>query len=62
MTHPEYQFGSGLYMTYHDDHIKEYRLMRDAILDEVTEAAGESTKIPRLQRSLQLRSSMRTLM
>ena len=27
--------------------------MRDAILDEVTDAAGESTKTPRLQRALQ---------
>ena len=27
--------------------------MRDAILDEVTDAAGESSKIPRLQRVLQ---------
>ena len=40
-------------MTYHDEHIQEYRLMRNAILDEVTDAAGESTKIPRLQRALQ---------
>ena len=51
--HPEYQFRSDVYMTYHDEHIEEYRLMRDAILDEVTDAAGESSKIPRLQRALQ---------
>ena len=51
--HPEYQFRSDIYMTYHDQHIEEYRLMRDAILDEVTDAAGESSKIPRLQRALQ---------
>ena len=51
--HPEYQFRNDLYMTYHDEHIEEYRLMRNAILDEVTDAAGESTKIPRLQRALQ---------
>ena len=51
--HPEYQFKSDIYMTYHDQHIEEYRLMRDAILDEVTDAAGESSKIPRLQRALQ---------
>ena len=50
---PEYQFRSDIYMTYHDEHVKEYRLMRDTILDEVTDAAGESTKIPRLQRALQ---------
>ena len=40
-------------MTYHDEDIEEHRLMRNAILDEVTDAAGESTKIPRLQRALQ---------
>ena len=51
--HPEYQFRSDIYMTYHDEHIEEHRLMRNAILDEVTDAAGESTKIPRLQRALQ---------
>ena len=34
--HPEYQFKSDIYMTYHDEHIGEYRLMRNAILDEVT--------------------------
>ena len=51
--HPEYQFLSDIYMTYHDQHIEEYRLMRDAILDEVTDATGVSSKIPRLQRALQ---------
>ena len=51
--HPEHQFCSDIYMTYHDEHIKEYRLMQDAILDEVTDAARESTKTPRLQRALQ---------
>ena len=51
--YPEYQFKSDIYMTYHDEHIEEYRLMRNAILDEVTDAAGESSKIPRLQRALQ---------
>ena len=51
--HPEYQFRNDIYMTYHDEHIEEYRLMRDAILDEVTDAAGESSKIPRLPRALQ---------
>ena len=40
-------------MTYHDEHIEEYRLMRNSILDEVTDAAGESSKTPRLQRALQ---------
>ena len=34
-------------------HIEEYRLKRDEILNDVTDAAGESTKIPRLQRALQ---------
>ena len=53
--HPEYQFRSDLYMAYHDRHmcIEEYCLKRDEILNEVTDAAGESTKIPRLQRALQ---------
>ena len=51
--HPEYHFRSDLYMTYHDEHFEEYRLTRNVILDEVTDAAGESTKIPRLQRALQ---------
>ena len=51
--HPEYQFRSDIYMAYHDEHIEEYRLMRNGILDEVTDAAGESSKIPRLQRALQ---------
>ena len=50
---PEYQFRSDVYMTYHDEHIQECRLMRQAILDEVTDAAGQSTKIPRFQRALQ---------
>ena len=40
-------------MAYHDEHIDEYRLMRDAILDEVTDAPRESSKIPRLQKALQ---------
>ena len=51
--HPEYRFKSDLYMAYHDEHIEEYRLMREAIMDEVTDAARESTKIPRLQKALQ---------
>ena len=51
--HPEYKFKSDIYMAYHDEHIDEYRLMRDAILDEVTDAARESSKIPRLQKALQ---------
>ena len=51
--HPEYRFKSDLYMAYHDEHIDEYRLTRDAIMEEVTDAARESTKIPRLQRALQ---------
>ena len=51
--HPEYQLRSDIYVTYHDEHIEGYRLMRDAILDEVTDAAGEPSKIPRLQRALQ---------
>ena len=51
--HPEYRFKSDLYMAYHDEHIDEYRLMREPIMEEVTDAARESTKIPRLQRALQ---------
>ena len=51
--HPEYKFRSDLYMAYHDEHIEEYRLMREAIMEEVTDAAREATKIPRLQRALQ---------
>ena len=50
--HPEYKFKSDIYMAYHDEHIDEYRLMRNAILDEVTDAARESSKIPRLQKAL----------
>ena len=53
MNHPEYKFKSDIYMACHDEHIEEYRLMRNSILDEVTDAAGESSKIPRLQRALQ---------
>ena len=51
--HPKYQFRSDLYMAYYDRHIEEYRLKQDEILKEVTDAAGESTKIPRLQHALQ---------
>ena len=51
--HPEYRFKSDLYMAYHDEHIDQYRLVREAIMEEVTDAARESTKIPRLQRALQ---------
>ena len=35
------------------EHIEEYRLKRDDIMNEVTDAAKESTKIPRLQQALQ---------
>ena len=51
--HPEYQFRSDLYMAHHDKHIEEYRLRRDDVMNEVTDAAGESSKIPRLQKALQ---------
>ena len=51
--HPGYQFWSDIYMAYLDEHIEEYRLKRDDIMLEVTDAAGESTKIPRLQQALQ---------
>ena len=51
--YPGYQFRSDLYMAYHDKDIEEYRLKRDDILNEVTDAAGESSKIPRLQKALQ---------
>ena len=40
-------------MAYLDEHIEKCRLKRDDIMSEVTDAAGESTKIPRLQRALQ---------
>ena len=53
ISNPEYKFKSDLYMAYHDEHIEEYRLMREAIMEEVTDAAREATKIPRLQRALQ---------
>ena len=53
INHPEYKFKSDLYMAYHDEHIEEYRLMREAIMEEVTDAAREATKIPRLQKALQ---------
>ena len=43
--HPEYQFCSDIYMAYRDSHIEEYRFKRDEILNEVTEAAVESSKI-----------------
>ena len=45
--------GVNLYMAYRDKDIEEYRLKRDDILNEVTDATGESTKIPRLKRALQ---------
>ena len=41
-------------MAYLNQHIQEYRLSRDEITSEVTDAAGESTKTPRLQRELEL--------
>ena len=53
MNHPEYKFKSDIYMAYHDERVEEYRLMQSSILDEVTDAAGESSKIPRFQRALQ---------
>ena len=40
-------------MAYHDARIEEHRLKRDEIMGEVTDAAGESSKIPRLQNVLQ---------
>ena len=51
--YPEYQFRSDLCMAYRDEDIEKYRLKRDDILNEVTDAAGESSKIPRLQKALQ---------
>ena len=51
--HPEYQFRSDIYMAYHDSHVEEHRLKWDEILNEVTDAAGESSKIPRLQNAPQ---------
>ena len=40
-------------MACRDKDIEEYRLKRDDILNEETDAAGQSTKIPRLRRALQ---------
>ena len=40
-------------MAYLGEHIPEYRLKRDDIMLEVTDAAGESSKDPRLQHALQ---------
>ena len=40
-------------MAYHDKHIEENRWKRADILNEVTDAAGDSCKIPRLQKALQ---------
>ena len=59
--HPEYQFRSDPYMAYHDEDVKQYRLKRDEILNEVRDAAGESTKIP-IGGKVLFRSTMRTLM
>ena len=44
---------SDINMAYLDEHIEEYRLKRDDIMLEGTDAAGESTKLPRLQQALQ---------
>ena len=46
---PEYQFRSDIYMAYLNEHIQEYLLKHDDIMTEVTDVAGKSTKIPRLQ-------------
>ena len=50
---PEYKFRSDIYMAYLNEHIEQYRLKRDEIMSEVTDAAGECSKIPRLQHELQ---------
>ena len=58
--HPEHRFKSNIYMAYDDEHIDEYRLMRDSILDEVTDAARESSKIQDFRRLF--KSLMKTSM
>ena len=58
--HPEYQFRSDIYMTYHDEHIEEYRLMRNAILDEVTRCSRRVNQDSQDSNVL-FKSSMRTL-
>ena len=40
-------------MAYLDEHVGEYCLKRDDIMNEVTGAAGESAKIPKLQQASQ---------
>ena len=50
---PECQFRSDIHMAYLNEHIQGYRLKRDDIMLEVTDAAGESSKTPRLQQALQ---------
>ena len=51
--HPEYQVWTDIYMAYLNEHIEACRLKCDDIMLEATDAAGESTKIPRLQQALQ---------
>ena len=51
--HPEHQPRSDLHMAHLADQIGEYRLKCDDIMNEVTDAGGESTKIPKLQQALQ---------
>ena len=62
--HPEYQFRSGLYMARHDKDIEEYRLKRDDILNETTDAQESLARFPgfrRLFRSL-MRPSMSSVL
>ena len=49
-----------VYMAYVNEHTQEHRLKRDEIMTEVTDGAGESTKIPGF--SKHFKRSMRTLM
>ena len=37
----------------HENHPEQFQFKRDEIMGEVTDAAGESSKIPRLQNALQ---------
>ena len=42
---PECQLRSDIYMAHLNEHIEQHRLKRDEIMSEVTDAAGESSKI-----------------
>ena len=56
--HSEYQYCSDIYVTYHDDHIKEYRLMRDAL---PRRSHWCSRGVDKDSKASMFKSSMRTL-